>query len=183
MRLARGVEVASLSGPPCVVDLKSFWTIIIAGPAAELPKRLFKTHSEHRSIVLRSDAMREHDALSIDMLELLADTVVHREVGAIIVLGQSKDAAAWSQPSNGMPHGCRSGYSSMLKRVSGRMEDMRRAQNRVRVRLNQIRLHVAISPSVSLCGLFHITESDVFLVYDDTKDAFVTLGDTSQSCA
>ena len=185
MYLSRRLPIAYLSAPDCVGNLKSRWTVVISGPAPELPKKFLAGCSPHRLIVLESDTAREQDALPASTLDFLADTILRRDVGAIVVLGQSKDVAAWSPTNLGTLYDCSSGYNSMLQRMSARTECMRRVQNRVRVQLNQIRVDARIagassSRDISLCGLYHVTESNAFLWYDETEDRFVALNDTSQ---
>jgi hypothetical protein len=121
-------------------------------------------------------------------LDLLANTVFRRDVGAIVVLGQSQDAAAWSPTNHGTGQSCSSGYNAMLQRMSARTERMRRTQNRVRAQVNQLRADTriagaAISRGISVCGLYHITESNVFLGYDETKDRFEALTDPGHPLA
>ncbi len=181
------LPLASPSTPPCVEGLKSRWNIVVTGPAPELPQKFLAAYIPQRLMVLESDPAREQDTLLDRTLDLLADTVLRRDVGGIVVLGQSKDAAAGS-PTNGMQQSCSSGYNSIVQRMSARTERMRLAQNRVRVQLNQIRADAriagaSISRGISLCGLYHITESNAFLWYDETKGRFEALSDPNHPLA
>ncbi len=171
---------ASPGEPLCGVCPQSPWTVLIAGSAAELPEKLLEASESPRWLVLETDSSSKEDKLTASMLELLAETVRHRDVEAIVVYGQSKDAASGSHGYCSALSKGTSGYTRLLQRMSARMQGERQAQNRVRVRLNQIRLDARFAAAsllrgVRLCGLYHLAESNAFLRYDHTEDRFLPL--------
>lgn len=164
------------------------WTIVIAKANVELPEAMLRACGPQPMIVLASHSFGEGDALPASTLDLLADTVLHRDVEAIVVLGQSDDAPSPSRTQHGAQHETSSGYRRILRRTADRMNGRHRSQNRLRTQMTQIRQDprlatASISQAISICGLYHVIESNLFLLYDETKDQFVPLVDASSLCA
>lgn len=155
-------------------------TLLITGPSPELQQRLVTISELRPTLILSSDTLRDSDTLPASTLDLFADAILHRDVRAIVVCGHTSDAAARPRLHMRAPQADTSSVSQMLQRMGDRMERQKRAQDRLRFQLDQIRSDARIaratkSHTISLCGLFHVTESDVFLVYDPAEDQFVPL--------
>lgn len=163
---------------------KGAWNLWVTGPSLELQQKLFRTKGLPSTILIRPSMSWESDKLSHQTLDLLARAIVNRDVRCIVVCSQPSDGTVPSPPDRCSQREGTSGYDRMLQRVCAHLERHRRAQDRVLTQLDQIRKHAEIaialtSQPISLCGMFYIPESDVFLVYDPAEHRFVPIAETS----
>lgn len=173
-------SIASLSASLDRENSQGDLTLLITGTSPELQQRLVTISDLRPMLILSSDTLRDSDSLPTSTLDLIADTILHRDVRAIVVCGHTSDVAARPPLHLLAPQGETSNVSQMLQRMRDRMDRHRLAQDRLRFQLDQIRSDARIaratkSRTISLCGLFHIAESDVFPVYDPVDDQFVPL--------
>jgi hypothetical protein len=171
---------ASLSASLDRESSKGGLTLLITGPSPELQQKLVTISDLRPTLILSSDTLRDSDTLPASTLDLIADAILHRDARAIVVCGHTSDTAARPPLHLLARQADTRSVSQMLQRMRDRMERQKRAQDRLRFQLDQIRADARIaratkSHKISLCGLFHVAESDVFLVYDPAEDQFVPL--------
>lgn len=160
-------------------------TLWIIGPSLGLHQKLVRTSGLQDAIIFRQMPCPA-GRLSSPTLDRIADAIASRDVRCIVVCGQPSDAAENPRIDQCSPQDEKSRYHVMLQRIRARGERQQRAEEQVLSQLDQIRTHARVTtafaaPSMILCGMFYIPESDAFLYYDPLARQFVPIMEAGRS--
>lgn len=167
-----------LKSPANAIPAANSSCLWILDSSPELHRKLSAARESLNAIILQPGTPCDEDTLPHHTLELIARIIRTRNVNRIIVCGQATDAMQDSGPERHSPGAGLRLYQQILHRIRSRAELRRRAQDRVIMRLEQISSHADLAyamslRSISLSGMFYITESDAFLHFDRNLNAFV----------